>query len=295
MGLNLDLVGRRMEARTHAYTWKDCVLYALGVGARTERELDFVFEAAGPPRVTDTSRPEVASGLKVLPTFAVVPSFTAMLDVAGRLGANMAMVVHGEQTIRLHRAIPPSGTFSTVAEVKGIYDKGKGALCVVEAVTTDDKGAPVFDNVFSIFVRGAGGFGGERGPETVAIEPPADATPAFAITERTSPEQAALYRLSGDLNPLHIAPQLAKLAGFDRPVLHGLCTYGFAGRAVLAGACGGDPAKLRSFAARFSAPVFPGDELTTSGWPSGSGRWIVRTVNQDGKVVLSNAVADVTT
>ena len=280
MALDLDLVGKRMDARTHAYTWKDCVLYALGVGARTDKELDFLFEAAGP---------------KVLPTFAVVPSFTAMLDVAGRLGANMAMVVHGEQTIRLHRAIPASGTFTTVAEVKGIYDKGKGALAVVEAKTTDDKGAPVFDNVFSIFVRGAGGFGGDRGPETIAIDPPADRAPAFTITERTSPEQAAIYRLSGDLNPLHIAPSFAAAVGFPKPILHGLCTYGFAGRAVVQGACGGDPARLRSFAARFSAPVFPGDELTTSGWDAGGGRWIVRTANQDGKVVLSNAVADVTT
>ncbi len=279
MGLNLDLVGKRMDARTHAYAWKDCVLYALGVGARVDKELDFLFEAAGP---------------KVLPTFAVVPSFTAMLDVAGKLGANMAMVVHGEQTIRLHRAIPANGTFTTIAEVKGIYDKGKGALAVVEAKTVDEKGAPVFDNVFSIFVRGAGGFGGDRGPETVAIDPP-DRSPDFTITERTSPEQAAIYRLSGDLNPLHIAPSFANAVGFPKPILHGLCTYGFAGRAVVQGACGGDPARLRSFAARFSAPVFPGDELATSGWDAGGGRWIVRTANQDGKVVLSNAACDVTT
>jgi acyl dehydratase len=277
--VNFDLVGRTMDPLVHTYTWKDCVLYALGVGAKTEKELDFLFEANGP---------------KVLPTFAVVPSFTAMLNIAGKLGANMAMVVHGEQTIRLHRAIPPSGTFTTTAEVKGIYDKGKGALAVVEAKTVDDKGAPVFDNVFSIFVRGAGGFGGDRGPEAVAIDPP-DRAADFTITERTSPEQAAIYRLSGDLNPLHIAPSFASAVGFPRPILHGLCTYGFAGRAVVAGGCGGDPARLRSFAARFSAPVFPGDELTTSGWDAGGGRWIVRTANQDGKVVLQNAIADVTT
>ncbi len=279
MALNFDLVGTRTEPLTHSYTWKDCVLYALGVGAKTERELDFLFEMSGP---------------KVLPTFAVVPSFSAMASIAGKLGANMTMVVHGEQNIVLHRPIPPNGTFSTIAEVKGIYDKGKGALAVVHAQTTDDKGEPVFDNIFSIFVRGGGGFGGERGPEAVPADPPEGKAADFAITEKTSHEQAALYRLSGDLNPLHISPQMAKMVGFERPILHGLCTYGFAGRALLAGACGGDAKRFKSFAARFSAPVLPGDELTTSGWQVSPGRWIVRVTNQDGKIVLSNAVAEVT-
>jgi acyl dehydratase len=278
VSLNFDLVGKPMEPLVHTYGWKDVALYALGVGAKVPAELDFVFEMAGP---------------KVLPTFAVVPSFSAMASIAGKLGANMTMVVHGEQLIRLHRPIPPSGTFSTTAVVKGIYDKGKGALAVVEAQTSDDKGVPVFDNIFSIFVRGGGGFGGERGPEAVAYDPPADVAPGFSITEQTSEEQAALYRLSGDLNPLHISPQMATMVGFPRPILHGLCTYGFAGRALLAGACGGDPARFRSFSARFSAPVFPGDELTTSGWQVEPGRWIVRVTNQDGKTVLSNAVAEV--
>jgi acyl dehydratase len=146
--------------------------------------------------------------------------------------------------------------------------------------------------VFSIFVRGAGGFGGERGPEVVAVEPPADRAPDFEIVERTTPEQAALYRLSGDYNPLHILPQMAKMVGFDRPILHGLCTYGFAGRAVVRGAAGGDVARVKSFAARFSAPVFPGDELTTQGWKLDDTRWAVR-VQAGGKTVLSNGVAEV--
>jgi acyl dehydratase len=276
VGLNLDLVGTPTEPVSHAYTWKDCVLYALGVGAKVDGELDFVAELGGP---------------KVLPTFAVVPSFAAMGRIVPRLGANLAMIVHGEQAIRLHRPIPPQGTFRTVAEVKGIYDKGKGALAVVEARTVDDAGVPVFDNTFSIFFRGAGGWGGDRGPEASAPEPPAR-EPDVSITERTSPEQAALYRLSGDYNPLHIAPQVAKMVGFDRPILHGLCTYGFAGRAILRAACGGDPARLRGFAARFTAPVFPGDELTTQAWDLGDGRWAVRTLS-GGKTVLSNGVADV--
>jgi acyl dehydratase len=278
MGLNFDLVGKKGDALTHTYTWKDCVLYALGVGAKLPGELDFLYEGSGP---------------KVLPTFAVVPSFVTLVDVCGRLGANMLMIVHGEQKVIQHRPIAPNGTFATVAEVTGIYDKGKGALVVIEARTVDDKGEPVFDNVFSIFVRGAGGFGGERGPEALSADPPAGAAPDFSVTERTSAEQAALYRLSGDLNPIHVSPQIAQMAGFQAPILHGLCTYGHAGRAVLQQVCGNDPARLKSFAARFSGTVTPGDELTTQGWQIEPGRYVVRVTTQDGRVVLSNSLAEV--
>ncbi|HEY1585755.1 MAG TPA: MaoC/PaaZ C-terminal domain-containing protein, partial [Polyangia bacterium] len=239
MAIKLDLVGKKSDPIPFAYTWKDTVLYALGVGAKVD-ELDFVYEGRGP---------------KVLPTFAVVPSFTSMISVAGDLGANPMMILHGEQKIILHRPIPANAKLSTVSEVKGIYDKGKGALVVVEARTADDKGEALFDNVFSIFVRGEGGFGGERGPEAVKADPPAGAAPDFEVVEQTTREQALLYRLSGDVNPLHADPNMAKFGGFDRPILHGLCTYGFAGRAVLKSACGGDPTKLRSFGARFAGVV----------------------------------------
>lgn len=275
MAINLDLVGKKSDPIPFHYNWKDVVLYALGVGAKVD-ELDYLYEGRGP---------------KVLPTFAVVPSFTSMISVAGNLGANPMMILHGEQKIILHRSIPSEAKLQTTSEVKGIYDKGKGALVVVEASTTDDKGQPVFDNVFSIFVRGEGGFGGERGPEAVKADPPSRA-PDFEVVEQTTREQALLYRLSGDLNPLHADPNMAKFGGFDRPILHGLCTFGHAGRAVLRGACGGDPAKLKSFGARFSGVVFPGDTLTTRGWNEG-GRFIVTTSTQENRVVLSNAIAEV--
>jgi acyl dehydratase len=276
MSLNLKLVGQKSAPIEFNYTWKDAVLYALGVGAKAD-ELDFLYEGRGP---------------KVLPTFAVVPSFASMIAVSADLGANPVMIVHGEQSIRLHRPIPPEGKLSTTSEVKGIYDKGKGALCVVEAKTVDEKGAPLFDNVFSIFVRGAGGFGGERGPEAVKADPPADRAPDFEVVEATTPEQALLYRLSGDLNPLHADPGFAKMAGFDRPILHGLCTFGHAGRAILRGAAGGDPTRLVGFSARFAGVVFPGDTLTTRGWRIEANRYVVTTSTQDGRVVLSNAVAE---
>jgi acyl dehydratase len=276
MAIKLDLVGRKSDPISFSYTWKDCVLYALGVGGKVD-ELDFLYEGRGP---------------KVLPTFAVVPSFTSMISVAGDLGANPMMILHGEQKVVLHRAIPTQGKLSTVSEVKAIYDKGKGAVVMVEAKTVDEKGEGVFDNVFSIFVRGEGGFGGERGPEAAKVEPPARA-PDFEVVEQTTREQALLYRLSGDINPLHADPNMAKFGGFDRPILHGLCTYGHAGRAVLKGACGGDVGKFRSFFARFAGVVFPGDTLTTRGWNTGDGKWIVTVSQQEGKQVLSNAIAEI--
>jgi acyl dehydratase len=277
MAIKLDLVGKKSDPIPFAYTWKDTVLYALGVGAKVE-ELDYLYEGRGP---------------KVLPTFAVVPSFNSMITVAGDLGANPMMILHGEQKIILHRAIPPNAKLMTTSEVKGIYDKGKGALVVVEARTTDDKGESVFDNVFSIFVRGEGGFGGERGPEAVKADPPAGQAPDFEVVEATTREQALLYRLSGDINPLHADPNMAKFGGFDRPILHGLCTFGHAGRAILKGACGGDAGKLKSFGARFAGVVFPGDTLTTRGWKTGDGSYVVTVATQDGRTVLSNAIAEV--
>jgi acyl dehydratase len=276
MAIKLDLVGKKSAPIKHTYSWKDVVLYALGVGAKLD-ELDYLMELSGP---------------KVLPTFAVVPSFSALIAVSSNLGANPMMILHGEQKVQQHRPIPPSGELTTVAEVTGIYDKGKGALVAVHAATTDDKNEPVFDNWFTTFVRGEGGFGGDRGPEALKADPPEGKAPDFAMSERTLPEQAALYRLSGDVNPLHIAPQFAKMGGFDRPILHGLCTYGFAGRAFLKHACGGDARKFKSFAARFAGVVYPGDTLTTEGWQVEPGRWILRTKTQDDRVVLSNSVAE---
>jgi len=278
MGIDLGLAGKTTDPIEFSYTWKDCVIYALGVGAKLPEELDYLFEMNGP---------------KVLPTFAVVPSFQSLLDIVRRLGAPPTAILHGEQKVIPRRPIPPSGTFRTTSTVTGIYDKGKNAVVIVEAATTDQKGEPVFDNVFSLFVRGAGGFGGDRGPEALSADPPVGQEPAFQVTERTTSEQAALYRLSGDLNPLHISPGVAKVGGFDRPILHGLCTYGHAGRAILGRACGGDPTRFKSFSARFSGVVFPGDELTTTAWSVGPGVYLVTVTTQDGRVVVKNAIAEV--
>ena len=276
MALNLDTVGKPSEPIKTSYSWKDAVLYALGVGAKAD-ELDYLLELRGP---------------KVLPTFATIPCFRAMGETLARVNADLRMVVHGEQKITLHRPLPARAELSTVAEVTGIYDKGKGALIVVDAATADANGDELFHNQFSIFVRGAGGFGGERGPKNESPEPP-DRAPDFEVSEETSSEQALLYRLSGDLNPLHADPKMAKAVGFDGPILHGLCTYGFAGRAALAQACGGDVSRFKSFAARFSGVVYPGDALTTRGWKRDDGSYVLSVVAGEDREVLKNAVVEV--
>jgi acyl dehydratase len=276
MALNRDLVGKKSDPLTFSYNTRDAILYALGVGAK-EDELDYLVELRGP---------------KVLPTFAVVPSFQSLIQVIGSLGiANPLKALHGEQKVVLHRPIPPQGKLQTVAEIKGIYDKGKGGLVVVEARTTDEKNEPLFDNVFSIFCLGEGGFGGEKQPEASIPEPPEGKAPDFKVTEATTREQALLYRLNGDTNPLHAEPQMAKMVGYERPILHGLCTFGFAGRAFLKSVCGGDAKKVKSFGARFAKPVLPGDTLTTEGWQVAPGVYAIRTTTQNGTAVLTNGVA----
>ncbi len=276
-GIDVGLVGKKFAPLPFAYTPRDTILYALGVGA-TADELDYLYEGRGP---------------KVLPSFAVVPALAAMFQIVSELGLNPVMVVHGEQRVTLHRPIPAQGKVHTVSEITGIYDKGKGALVVAQAHTVDEKDAPLFSNQFSIFARGAGGFGGLRGPEAVRQDPPDGQAADFALTELTRPEQALLYRLSGDPNPLHADPLFAQAAGFARPILHGLCTFGFATRALIRAACAGDGNRIRQIEARFAAPVLPGDGLTTTGWRIREGRYVLRVSNQDGKDVLTHASADI--
>jgi acyl dehydratase len=269
--------GRTFPALTVGYDWRDCALYALGVGATAE-ELDLLYEGRGP---------------KVLPTFAVIPLFRATRPAVAALGVPQTSIIHGEQRIVLHRPLAPKDTLSIEARVSAIYDKGEaGAVAVIESEARGADGAPAFRGRSSIFARGQGGFGGDRGPKAEEVSPP-ERAPDFAVTETTRPEQALLYRLSGDLNPLHADPDFARTAGFARPILHGLCTFGFAGRALVRGACGGDVARLRSFGVRFAGVVMPGDALTTEGWRLEGGRWAVRTKTGSGRVVLANAVADV--
>jgi len=274
--LNLDAVGSTSEPTERSWTSTDCLLYALGVGAGTLDATGFELE------FTTENSAEVSQ--KVLPTLAaVVGAGGTPRSSLGRF--DPAMLVHAEQSIELFGAIPTDATITTTSTLTAIYDKGSGALVRSQAKSVDAaSGQPVFSTGTGLFIRGEGGFGGDRGP-SAEKEPFPSRAPDEVVTYTTRPDQALLYRLSGDRNPLHSDPTFAKRAGFDRPILHGLCTYGFVGRALLHALCGSEPARLRSMYGRFSRPTYPGDTLTISMWVDGS-RARFHTDNQRGERVI---------
>ncbi len=275
MAVTLEAVGKKLPVTTFEYTERDVILYALGVGAGLD-ELQYVYEP----------------GLKVIPTFGVVPAFPALLGMGSVMQFNPVMVLHGEQRVELRKPFPTKGKLTTSGTIKAIYDKGSGALVSVEAETADENGDVVCVNTFGVFIRGEGGFGGERGPSGARNVPP-ERPPDEVVEMETLPQQALIYRLSGDRNPLHADPNVAKMAGYDRPILHGLCTFGHAARAIIQRCCGGDPDRLKGFEVRFSGVVFPGDKIITEMWRESDTRVIVQTKTQRGDVVLSNAAATV--
>jgi acyl dehydratase len=268
MAIDPSAVGATGGPVERSWTSKDGLLYALGVGAGLE-ELQFTTE----------------KNQQVLPTKAVVLGARGAVPM-GRAGSfNPTMLVHGEQAIELARPIPAEGTLKATGKIAAIYDKGKGAVIVTETESVDAaSGELLFRTRSSAFVRGAGGFGGERGPSGPTHEPPAR-KPDHEVSYRTQPDQALLYRLSGDRNPLHSDPEFARAAGFPRPILHGLCTYGFTGRALLHALCGSDPARFKSMEGRFSKPVFPGETLSIVMWVDGT-TCLFQTKNERGEVVL---------
>jgi acyl dehydratase len=278
MPFDTAIVGKQSEPQSHSYGWKDTVLYALGVGAKVD-ELDYLYEGRGP---------------KVLPSFAVVPTFKPMFDLLAKTGGSFANVVHGGQRVVLRKPLAAEGVLSTVARVKGLYDLRKFTIAHVETETNDAKGERVFDTMWTIIFRGEGGFGGQPPPrEPSGIDIPKDRPADFRIEEATTREQALLYRLSGDLNPLHADPEFAKSVGFEQgPILHGLCTYGHMVRHAARGACGGDATKLTGFEGAFKRPVWPGDTLVTEGWVVAPGKIALSmSVKERAEVVIGGAWA----
>lgn len=285
MGLNPEAVGATSEPLERSWDHKDALLYALGVGAGASDPTGFELEFTT----------ENSNGIEQ----RVLPTFTAVVGQGGRPRSigdyDPAMLVHGEQGIRLHGEVPPQGTVSVVTTVAGMYDKGSAGLVVLESEARHaGTGALAFTNRTALFIRGAGGFGGPRNPEddeesTLAAEPLPTRQPDEVVSYSTRPDQALLYRLSGDRNPLHSDPAFARRAGFERPILHGLCTYGFTGRALLHAVGGSDPARFGAMRARFSKPTLPGDTLTVSIWDVGDrapGTYRFRTETQRDETVI---------
>lgn len=274
MPLNHSLVGVPGEPQERSWTSADALLYAIGVGAGLGdplRELEFTTEnTAGVQQ-------------RVLPTLGIL---LAQARASGSLGDfDRAMLVHAEQSIELHKELPVEGRLRTESVVTGIYDKGSGALVETENHAVDAaSGEPIVTTRASTFIRGEGGFGGERGTSEPWELP--DRAPDHKVTQQTRPEQALLYRLCGDRNPLHADPAFAARGGFSRPILHGLCTYGFTGRVLLHELCGSDPARFTSMAGRFSRPVLPGESLVISIWIGGNGTAQFQTAKEDGTVVI---------
>ncbi|MBB3602346.1 acyl dehydratase [Mycolicibacterium sp. BK556] len=286
MPIDPTAIGAVTDAQPYQWTDRDTMLYALGVGAGTD-DLPFT---------TDNSH-DIAQ--QVLPTFAVIccPAFGAATKVGS---FNWGMLLHGSQEIRLHKPLPASGELSVVSEVADIQDKGEGknAIIVMRGKGTDPAtGELIAETLSTAVIRGEGGFGGQPGQRPVAPEYP-DREPDARISMETRGDQALIYRLSGDRNPLHSDPWFAReMAGFPTPILHGLCTYGFAGRALLSELAGNDSAKLTAVSARFTSPVFPGETLTTSIWRTEPGRAVYRTEasGPDGantRVVLDDGSAE---
>lgn len=263
------------------YSWdpEDVILYNLGVGAGAPAtdpaELKYTYE----------------SDLHAVPAFGTIPPFPTMMSIGEVEGLDLDLtrVLHGDQTLTIHGPIPTSGKVTQRGRIVDVYDKGSGALIVIEIVSTlESKGEPLFTNRSGIFVRGEGGFGGEPGP--VGVNEAPERGPDHVVETPTLPQQALLYRMaSGDKNPLHADPAFAALAGFERPILHGLCTYGIVCKAVVEAALDGEPGRVETFTARFTGHVFPGETLVTRIWEE-AGRHLVETVTKErSKRVLSNA------
>ena len=271
--LDLSIIGKKTDEVVFKYDWKDVVLYALGIGAQTD-ELQFLYERY--PR-----------GLKIFPSYAcIVAGAGLQLNKLGKI--NYSHFVHGEQSIQIFQPFSPSGEIVCQGEVSNIFDKGKAAVIHMKVSGRTPEGEPIFDTKWVFFYLGAGNFGGEPGPKTESLNPPEGVEPDFSISYKTNENQAALYRLSGDLNPLHIDPEFASRSGrFKGPILHGLSTYGFTTRAILYSLCEGDVERFKEFKARFISEVYPGETLTIEGWKD-NGRYIIQ-VRTERSVVLGNA------
>jgi acyl dehydratase len=263
MAPNLDLIGKLSGPYERSWNSRHALLY--------------------------TTENSIGVEQRVLPTYAVMIGGTPV-DYRAIGEIDVAKLVHGEQSFRLHSPIPVAGVVHNTGKVIGIYDKGSGMVIAAESTSVlVETGEPLITTTSSVFIRGAG-WGGDRGPSGPKNVPPRRG-PDHSVTYQTRIDQALTYRLSGDRNPLHSDPEFAKLAGFPRPILHGLCTFGFTGRALLHTLARSDDRRFTGMEARFAKPVFPGQALTVKIWQTGPGEAVYTTENDNGEVVISEGRA----
>lgn len=288
MPIDLDkALGADPTTREIAWTSRDVLLYHLSLGAGrdadTDPELGWTFER----------------DLQVLPTFAMVAGqglsagdlASPGMDLPG-IDVDLRRVLHGGQSLTVHRSLPTSGTATVTTRIADVWDKGKAAVVVLETSARTPDGESLWTTQMQIWVRGEGGFGGDAGPETPWAQP--DRAPEHVLMTRTDPGQALLYRLNGDLNPLHADPAFATAAGFDRPILHGLASYGLVAKALVDGLLDGDASRLRSLSVRFAGSLVPGQSIVTSVWREGTTLVLQSCCpERDGALVLSHATAEV--
>jgi len=276
MALDLGSIGKKIGPLKKEYSWKDVALYARGGGAGFD-DLEYAYE----------------DRLKVVPTFSIGSVFDFLAQAAIGSNAELSGILHGEQEIVFHRPIPTEGTLTTEGAITHIYDKGpaRGALVVAEADTFHSNGEKLFTNFFTLFCRKDGGFGGKEAPKSEIKIP--EREPDFKEQATPSADQPLVYRLSGDIFALHVNPDFAKASGFEKPIMHGLCTYGYACRAVVRHLMPGRPELMTRFGARFSRPIYPGVPIETRIWKTGEGRALFRVINSEtGEVVIDRGLVE---
>ena len=282
MPINYDeIMSMTSENVEISYSDKDSILYSLGVGLGNDpmnmAELKYVYENS-----------QVA-----LPSMATNFQYHSPLLLKANI--NFILVVHGEQKLSFSNPLPVSGDFISNAKVIGCYDKGAGKGAIIDVETTINlkkDNTEICKLVSTTFARGDGGFGGPESPKSEIFRPEGD--PDFVHEIKTKPDQALIFRLSGDFNPLHSDPNFAKTAGFEKPILHGMCTYGIACRSLVESVCEGEAKRLKKFDCRFSSPVYPGETIVTEMWKNGSKVYYQSKVKERDKIVIKNGVSEIT-
>ena len=274
MALNLKCIGEKIGPFIKDYEQKDAILYALGVGAGFS-DLHYCYE----------------KDLKVIPSFSIALIFETLAGFAIKAEVNLAGILHGEQELIFHNPIPPEGTLTTNGQISKIYDKGKdkGALVIGESDTFHSNGQKLYTSIFSLFCRLDGGFDGEKTPKTQFKFP--KRKPDFIVKETPLAEQPLIYRLSGDIFPLHADPEFAKASGFERPIMHGLCTHGFACRALISQLIPGEPDKARRMACRFAGTLYPGIAIKTLIWKTEDEKAVWKVINAEtNDIIINNGI-----